>query len=417
VIVAGCNKYDYPSNEELTRLNAQHGSSKAALLLGIPRATYQSHCHREGIPGAKSAQPLEAADAETVSETEILREQVRELRTAMGKSRKQDVRDERIVKRFEMALADVRPKYPPTKRKKTRKDDLANKHEHVLLLSDLHAGEQVFLEETMGMNAYNWSIMLERLDRIKDAILSLQENRPYPIRKLKVAMLGDMLSGTIHQELAETNEMANEECVVQLGHDIARWLEEFVPHYEDGIEIVGVVGNHPRHTKKTKAKQAATDNSDWTFYRFLECYHRNNPAFKFNFPRANFAEIMIAERWRALLFHGDGIRSTMVGVPWGGISRQLAHLEQQFQKQGRPLDLLFCGHYHTPNVIEGVSTDLVMNGSLKGPDEFSLKFYGSGRSPSQVLLTAHTEHGVTEIQKLACQDTFPNAEAALRVAA
>ena len=203
--------------------------------------------------------------------------------------------------------------------------------------------------------------------------------------------------------------------MVQFGYDLAVWLEEFVPHYES-VRVSGVVGNHARRHSKPRAKRAATENSDWTVYKFIEVFHRNNPAFDFHFPEAKFAEVTAAERWRALLVHGDGVRSTMVDVPFGGVIRYSQKLEAQFHRAGKPLDLICCGHWHTMNAIDGIGTKLYINGAVKGVDEWSLQRFGSGRPPGQLLLTMHPKRGVTDLSYLDCVDQHPNSEVARRAA-
>ena len=98
-------------------------------------------------------------------------------------------------------------------------------HEFVLCWSDLHAAEKVFTDQVHGLNEYGWEIMLERHDALRRSVLSFKENRPYPIARLRILGLGDMVSGDIHDELRETNEMILMETALQLGYDMAEWIE------------------------------------------------------------------------------------------------------------------------------------------------------------------------------------------------
>jgi hypothetical protein len=402
--VAGKVRHRYPADKDLDSLVRRVGLTLAARDLGISRPTLQHHCEKQRIATKADPKDLEGG----VSDEEVLRHRVAELESELRSRRKMDVRDERIVREFEEALKDVRPRYRPLKSTKPSGRD----HEHILLLSDLHAGERVSREETLGLNAFDWSILMDRLARIQRGVLSFQQHRPYPIKKLHVFFLGDMLSGTIHEELEATNELPGEKAVVQLGQDLASWLEGFVPCYE-AINVVGVVGNHPRLHKKPRHKQAAALNSDYTLYKFIEVFHRGNRAFDFYFPDAKFADVMVGG-WRFLLMHGDGIRSTMVSVPWGGIIRFLSKLESQFQQAGKPLDYVTAGHYHEANWVRGVSTRLFMNGSLKGVDEYVLHRFGAAAPPSQLLLTLYPKKGVVETQNLDAVDGYPNSEAIAR---
>jgi predicted phosphodiesterase len=407
-------KVEWPSKAEILA-QAKQVATKVDLAreLGVSRPSLHDYVRRQGWTKeldqalGKGSSRLDNLDGKPPSEEEILRQRVKELEAAAKKQRKLDIQDAQVVERFEGALQNVKPKFKPKARSRVKQP--GKDHEHILLLSDLHASEVVVEEETLGLNSYNWDIMLERLNRLQQAVLSFQENRPYPIRKLRVMMLGDMTSGRIHDDLAETNEFGHEQSVVQLGYDLSGWLEEFVPHYET-IDIAGVVGNHPRPHRKPRAKRAA-DNSDWTLYKFIQAYHRNNPAFTWNFPQAKMADFLIAERWRCLLMHGDGIRTTMIDVPFGGIIRYSQKLESQFAKAGKPLDIICAGHWHTQNAIEGIGTKLYINGSVKGPDEYTLQRFGAARPAGQLLLTATPKRGITDISYLDCVDHIPNSEA------
>lgn len=403
---------EWPSDRELAKLYESVGGNRSAVARSLGRTANQLQKHVDRNPALRALLEQIKTRAPTalegeVSEVELLRAEIKELRRVATARRKTDVRDERIIRSFERATEKVKPKYRPARFAGSGK---LGAHEHVLLLSDLHAGEVVTREETLGLNAYSWDVMLERLERVQRSVLSYQAHRPYPIRRLNVWMLGDMISGSIHDDLEVTNEFGHEQTVVQLGADLADWLERFVPYYES-VKVTGVVGNHARRHRQPRAKRAATENSDWTVYKFVEVHHRRNPALEFSFPNAKYASTMIAERWRALLVHGDGVRSTMVDVPFGGVIRYSQKLEAQFHKAGRPLDYIACGHWHSINAIDGIGTKLYINGSVKGVDEWSLQRFGSGRPPGQVLLTAHPKRGITDLSYIDCEDTVPNSEA------
>jgi hypothetical protein len=364
---------------------------------------------------APQKSPEAARASDEVSEVEILRERIRDLQAANKTFKAQSVTDAKLLEDYRAAFTKAAPTYNPLVIPKSHR--ASEQHEHVLLFSDAHAGEVVTLEQTLGINEYNWDVMLRRMGRIQDAVFSFQENRPYPISKLHVWSLGDGISGDIHDELSQTNDRTKEECVVDFSLDFAEFLSGFGPHYDE-IAVAGVMGNHPRNTKKPQAKNAA-NNSDWTLHKFVEVRLANDPKFTFNFPRARYTDVVVAERWRALLLHGDGVRSTMVDVPWGGIIRFLGKLRAQFASAGKPLDIFALGHYHTANALEagGPGVRTIMNSSLKGVDEYGLQRFGGGAPPRQVLLTVHPRYGITDVSYLDAEDAVPAVEAARRAAA
>jgi len=61
-------------------------------------------------------------------------------------------------------------------------------------------------------------------------------------------------------------------------------------------------------------------------------------------------------------------------------------------------------------VVESSAGKVAMNGSVKGVDEYSLKQFGSGRGPQQLLLTFHPRRGLTDVSFVDCEDVRPSGE-------
>lgn len=329
--------------------------------------------------------------SEEISREELLEQRVKELESIERKDRKNKVYDERIVAAVENAIATREPRYTPAVIPKAKHS--RTKHEFFLNWSDLHAGEVVSLEETGGINEFNWDIMLKRHDDLREGVFSYQDNRPYPVETLHIGALGDMLSGNIHDELVATNEIPLAEAVVQLAQDGAEFVESLTERFAR-VHFYGVVGNHPRAHKKPWAKQGY-DNADWSVYRIMQAILRNNDRITFDIPKANQHRIIIAERYPMLLWHGDGVRSSMPGIPWGGVMRRVNALKAQYASAGQPVKFFNCGHWHTANAVEG--GEVLLNGSVKGVDEYSIKAFGGGRPAQQVLQTFHPSRGLTDV--------------------
>ncbi len=387
-------RYDLTTPEGLEAAVNAHGSwaalSRAA---GVASSTLRDRALRFDIPTPGRPSARTGTTAGPAPEREkpdaVLEREVKSLRSQIKKLTEGETDQEAIIRRLESAIADAEPLFTPTIFRPTADGD-RTAQEMVLLLSDLHASEVVSLEETRGMNQYNWPLMLERLDDVRQAILSHKEHFGFAISKLRIFMLGDMLSGDIHEELAITNDRPAAEAVVQLAYDLTEWVRALAPEFPE-VVIEGVPGNHPRATRKPQAKMAH-NNGDWLLYQMIGML---NPEIPVSAPRGSYNIAMICDRYRALLMHGDGIRSTMPGVPWAGVSRRVTTLEQQFSAARQPIDYVFLGHYHTTNQIDGVQARTWMNGSLKGLDEYSLKQFGSGRPAAQSLLTFHPKRGYT----------------------
>lgn len=328
-------------------------------------------------------------DDDGVTQEEILRQRVQELERAAGQHRDRDVFEERVVRAVTASCQTKTPTYKPTAHK--RAGGLQD-HEFALLWSDTHAGEVVSREETNGLGEYDWQTMMRRHDAITRGVVSYLEHRPYKVRRLHIWALGDMLSGDIHEELTETNEMPGVECAVQFGLDAAEWLEGFLSHFDE-IHFAGVVGNHPRVKRKQPSKRRY-NNLDWLAYHVMQQRLRAYGQIRWEIPRAQKWPVEICGK-RVLLYHGDGIRSTMTDVPWGGIIRYTNKLANQYARAGTPIDHFACGHYHEANSVK--NRRLLMNGSVKGIDEYSVDAFGGGESPTQLLATFHQSRGLTDV--------------------
>lgn len=384
---------------------------------GVPRSTLTDSAHALGVrlavrrPAAPEIKPAEPVD-------EVLKRENRQLKAQVKKLAEGEHDAERVVRRLEKAVAELGPQFGPIDFKPTRAGSDRTAQDLVLLFSDTHASEVVSLEETRGINEYDWDVMLRRMARISEGVLSHAQHYTFKIRRFHVHLLGDMLSGDIHDELAITNDRPTAEAVVQFAYDTAVWLRDLVEKMidaevliqaEPAVVLAGVPGNHPRASKKPQAKQAH-NNADWLYYKLLQALLEWDPLFAFDFPRGSYNVQWICDRYRALLMHGDGIRTTMPGVPWGGVIRRITTLEQQFSKARQPLDYVELGHFHTRNALDGVQAEAFLNGSVKGADEWSLKQFGHGQDAKQLLLSFHPEWGNTGAYPLNLQPKLPASE-------
>lgn len=391
-------EHTWPSDQELLEIAAAHDGiiAHAAVTLGVSSSTLRSHLARrdlvERFKAYKTARVVAGpVPGDQVSPLEVLQQENAELRRQIGSARNDDVREERVIQAITEHLPVRQPRYKPARLPVNGKRKHAP-HTLVLLWSDLHAAEVVSADETNGANSYNWDIMLRRHDELRRGVLSFAE-RFGPVDELVILALGDMLSGNIHDELAETNEMPLSEATVQLGLDGADWIETFVEHFPK-IRFAGVVGNHPRAHHKPRAKQKY-DNGDWVTYQVMRQRLSKCESVTFEVPKPQKFPIMIHNR-RLLAMHGDGIRSTMTDVPWGGIIRHVNKLSNQYSQMGIPIDHYCCGHYHEANVVK--NRRILMNGSVKGVDEYSMDRFGGGEKPTQLLVPFHPKWGMVGTQ-------------------
>lgn len=356
---------------------------------GVAQSTLSKWRHLHGLPrlvGGLKARPN--SEPGEVSREELLESEVKDLRSRLAKTRKVDVSNAALVATLEALVPTMAPIYSPVTPKVK---DTATEHIFMLDWSDLHASEVVSSEQMNGINEYDWDVMLKRHDAMLHSIVSFKEKRPYPVRRLIINGLGDMLSGNIHPELKETNDRPLMEAALQLGLDMSEWVARLAENFES-VYLSGVVGNHPRTTIKQGMKNRY-DNYDWMVYQVMKLRLRDTPHVEVVVPRSANTTVQVFDETH-LLMHGDGIRSTMPGVPWGGVMRRVAEMTNQYARIGTPIRRFHVGHFHNPNIVEGGR--IFMNGSVKGPDEYSLLQFGGGHDASQLLQVYHPRRGLTE---------------------
>ena len=277
----------------------------------------------------------------------------------------------------------------------------------VLQLSDLHGGEVVSLEETMGLSSFDMTILNRRLDLLFRKVLELVEIRRSAlyIPKLLIAELGDLLSGDIHAELVRTNIDHVMNLATRIAFLVSQGIAFIAPHFER-IDVECVVGNHPRLYDKPSYKEKYI-NWDYLCYQWQAVFCSSLSNVYFHIPKSPFSLTKV-ENTKVLIWHGDQIKS-WAGIPWYGIERAALRLRELLQSQNRTYDALLLGHFHNEALVAKATGPIVINGSVKGGDEFSLGSYQSINKPSQNLLFFHNKNGYIGGQPIYLNDADKNS--------
>jgi len=130
--------------------------------------------------------------------------------------------------------------------------------------------------------------------------------------------------------------------------------------------------------------------------KWLEFAFRNDPNVTINITKSDMQVVEVVPNYNVLLWHGDGVRSTMPGVPWGGVIRRSNNLQAQYSQIGKPIKMFSVGHFHQLNLVHSASGWIAMNGSIVGGNEYSKKHFGHSDPPQQQLLTFHPTKGLCD---------------------
>ncbi len=275
----------------------------------------------------------------------------------------------------------------------------ASTHDAVLCVGDWQIGEKINANETDGMGAYDLCTAARRVKKcVSEAIQWLESHRSrWRVMDVRIPVLGDMVSGDIHEELRRYNEFPVPVAAIKAGELLADLVANLAPHARTvHVEVVGP-DNHGRLTDKLQFKQGAFNNWNYVVYEMARARlveHEN--------VKMEYLPSPITRRdWPGggvLLLHGHQVRAWM-GIPFYGIQRlQGRKAREELQRaldmtkamlaDYKPWREMIMGHWHVPARLSGC----IVNGSLAGITELD-EHAGRYAKPSQTSFLWSPVHG------------------------
>ncbi|RFA24440.1 hypothetical protein CAI21_21700 [Alkalilimnicola ehrlichii] len=261
-----------------------------------------------------------------------------------------------------------------------------------LFASDWHWAEHVTPSEIGGVNEYTLPIAHKRarqmVERAIDLLTNHMVNPDYP--GIVFALGGDMVTGDIHEELSVTNELEIMPTVMDLSGVLIWCIQELADAF-GRVFVPCVTGNHGRNTKKIRNKGRNHTSFDWLIYVMLERHFQSDDRIKFYIPDGPDALYQVYGH-RYLLTHGDQFRGGdgMIGA-LGPILRGDHKKRSRNNQIDMGFDTMLLGHWHQLIQLQRV----IVNGSLKGYDEYAYSNNFGFEPPQQALWITHPQHGIT----------------------
>ena len=267
-------------------------------------------------------------------------------------------------------------------------------------LTDTHVGDNVKKEQNLNLNEYDIDLFSKRMWGWANQVLNLAEYRRNSchVDELVIPMLGDMISGDIHEELARTNI---DNCMMQMiigAYVISQSIAFLSPHF-DNIKIKAVVGNHGRMTRKIPSKDRYMD-WDYMLYQWVGVFLRNHKNIDIAIPKS-FSHVFEVAGRRILIMHGDSIAG---GGAQTSIKRAVANLREVMQYNNIAVtdnsfesydsfDDVLIGHFHRVDEMDIGTGSLHICGTPKGGDEYVISRLHLISRPKQIVLYYHPEYG------------------------
>jgi hypothetical protein len=271
----------------------------------------------------------------------------------------------------------------------------------VVMLSDTHFDEVVNPDEMEGLNAYNRTIAVLRLQRWAENVVKLARHYLSGVSYDGVVLIlgGDIFTGEIHEELTQTNDAPILDSLLFWSEQVAGAVDLLANEFGK-CHVVSVVGNHGRMTRKPRMKLRVKTNFDWLIAKMVERHFMSDKRVTFTVPESADAFIHIYEHGH-LITHGDQVSGGGgIGGIYPPIMRMRAKKHARYMATGKSFQTLWLGHWH-----QYISTpSMVVNGSLKGADEYSLIMGFSHEPPQQALAVVTPEKNITFQAPVFCLD-------------
>lgn len=248
--------------------------------------------------------------------------------------------------------------------------------------------------------SYSSAVCAKRIEEYGDKVIRLVEvqRAHHPVRDVRVYLLGDLVEGElIFPGQAHRIDASLFRQVITDGPQIlAGLLRKLAANFER-VHVVGVIGNHGSLGGRARQEYHPETNADAMMYEVSKQAVSHE-------KRITWAPNLLEgeRRWYAvdrigkkgfLLFHGDQVKGGSLGYPWYGFGKRILGWANGGVPE--PFDYALSGHFHTP--VRGLYGRIRHwgSGSTESDNTYAQEFFAASGTPSQWLLFAHPENGVT----------------------
>ena len=265
----------------------------------------------------------------------------------------------------------------------------SNEATPILVASDWHVEQRVLARETNGLNEFNLDIASARANRFFTAGLRLIKllNQDVQIHTVVLGLLGDFITGQIHESMVEKNQLPPTQAIVFAQNHLISGIELILNNSPYRLLVVCKMGNHSRNTDKSRIGVENGHSYEFLMYLSLKHYFKGQEdrvEFIVDDSFHTYVDIY-NETYR--FNHGHTIKFQ------GGVGGLFIPAYKKIAKwdQAKSATRTIVGHHHT--YLDG--GNFHCNGSLIGFDERAAGEGFSYEPPIQTLLLVDKKRGQT----------------------
>lgn len=258
----------------------------------------------------------------------------------------------------------------------------------VLMISDCHIGNNFSLEETNGVSEYNPEIFKNRLLKLQNKVFETHKihgaYQKYNI--LNILLLGDIVHGD--PDIGSWKESTVPLNVMSQCLEGIDCISDFIYNLSsiyDNINIYGVRGNHGR----TVLNNNLNDDNNWDSfcYKILKKRNENIKNVNFNLTKSWFIKTNILDK-TIFVTHGDEISDT-------SMNKLECYCKEICSLHGHEIDIFCIGHFHIGSYFQTNNSEILINGSFVGGNEFSIRKLRKNNFPSQKMFGVKKEENIS----------------------
>ena len=257
-----------------------------------------------------------------------------------------------------------------------------------IIASDWHYEETVKPEVVSGLNKYNLNIAHQRITKFFQGGLRLYDlmRKDVKIKNIVLALLGDFITGNIHEEFLETCSLQPMDAIWEVYEEIVSGIDFLLKNSDANLIIPCVSGNHPRITKQVHISTESGNSIEYLMYRHIAKHYEGNKRVQVKVAKGYHCYLDIYGK--VIRFHhGHAIRYAG-GI--GGITIPVNKAIAQWNK-ARHADLDIFGHFHQLKD----NGNWICNGSIIGYNAFALRIKADYETPRQSFFLFDKSRGLT----------------------
>lgn len=263
----------------------------------------------------------------------------------------------------------------------------------IALASDWHIEEGVKSSQVNGLNKFDLDIAKERAEKFFTVVAQLIKvhQKEYNVDTLILALLGDFISGSIHDDLKEGNDIQPTESIWEAQKLIASGIEFLLKETNVNLVIPCSAGNHSRITEKQRVQTEYGNSLEILMYRQMEKYFNKESRVKFIINDSYLTYVKVYN-YNCRFHHGHALKFSG-GI--GGLFIPAFKAISQWNKS-KHADWDFFGHFH--QMKDG--GNFISNGSLIGFNAYAVKIKADYEAPKQAFAIIDEERGLDVVRKI-----------------